>query len=76
MGFWLWVPDLEGGLPLSGQDGRIHHGLQQALLAGKHRPSRGPRQGEAPTSTPTLTALAAPLPNSWPSFAGATPQRF
>ncbi|EAX00173.1 ChaC, cation transport regulator-like 2 (E. coli), isoform CRA_b, partial [Homo sapiens] len=48
VGFWLRVPDLEGGFPLSGQAGRIHHQLQQALLAGQHGPPRGPRQGEAP----------------------------
>lgn len=62
VGFWLRVPDLESGLPLSGQVGWIHHRLQQALLAGEHRPPRGPGQGEAPVSPPPLTAFGAPFP--------------
>uniref|UniRef100_A0A8I5YC70 Gamma-glutamylcyclotransferase n=1 Tax=Rattus norvegicus TaxID=10116 RepID=A0A8I5YC70_RAT len=52
VGVWLWVPHLEGGLPLPGQAGWLHHKLQPALLARQHRPPRGPRQGE-PSATNT-----------------------
>ena len=46
-GFWLRVSHLEGGLPLSGQAGWLYLRLQQALLAGQHRPPRSSWQGEA-----------------------------
>lgn len=69
VGFWLRVPDLEGGFPLSGQAGRIHHKLQQALLAGQHGPPRGPRQGEAPVSSPHLLPPdpCSPTPHTAPT---------
>lgn len=63
VGFWLRVADLEGGLPLSGQAGRIYHRLQQALLARQHRSPRSPRQGEPLASPLTLTVPEAILPN-------------
>lgn len=47
VGFWLRVSHLEGGLPLSGQAGWLYLRLQQALLAGQHRPPRSSWQGEA-----------------------------
>ena len=68
VGFWLRVPHLEGGLPLSGQGGWIYLRLQQALLAGQHRPPRGSWQGEAPTSPPHLLTPAHCSPTPGPAL--------
>lgn len=46
VGVRLRLPHLEGGLPLRGEDGGAHPGLQPPLLAGQHRPPRSAGQGE------------------------------
>lgn len=75
MGFWLRVPDLEGGLPLSGQAGRTHHRLQPAFLARQHRPPRSPGQGK-PLAVPQTYCPPSAAPHLLAHHAGPTPPRF
>lgn len=76
MGFWLRVPDLEGGFPISGQADRIHHRLQQAFLARQYRPPWSPRQGEPPASALHLLSPERCSPPACPSLRDPYPKAF